>query len=62
MIQIPESTKINPINIHVANNTFNIYEWEIKIGEWNMPPWISFIGAIIPLFLSYNLLKLKKKR
>jgi len=30
MIQIPESTKINPINIHVANNIFNIYEWEIK--------------------------------
>ena len=30
MLQIPESTKINPINTHVANNTFNIYEWEIK--------------------------------
>ena len=38
------------------------YGWEIKIDEWNMPTLVSFIGAIIPLFLSYNLLKLKKKR
>ena len=36
--------------------------WEINIGEWNIPTLVSFIGAIIPLFLSYNLLKLKKKR
>ena len=27
---IPESVKINPINTHVANYTFNIYDWEIK--------------------------------
>ena len=38
------------------------YGWEIKIDEWNMPTLISFIGAIIPLFLAYNLIKMKKKR
>jgi hypothetical protein len=36
------------------------YGWEIKIHEWNMPTWLSFIGTIIPLFLSYSLLKLRK--
>jgi len=36
------------------------YGWEIKIHEWNMPAWLSFIGTIIPLFLSYSLLKLRK--
>ena len=29
---------------------------------WEVPTWGSFIGFIIPLFLSYNLLKIKKKR
>ena len=38
------------------------YGWEIKIDEWNMPNLVSFIGAIIPLFLAYNLIKMKKKR
>ena len=38
------------------------YGWEIKIGEWNMPTVVSLISVIITLFLSYNLLKLKKKR
>ena len=38
------------------------YGWEIKIDEWNMPNLVSFIGAIIPLFLAYNLIKIKKKR
>jgi len=38
------------------------YGWEIKIDEWNMPTLVSFIGAIIPLFLAYNLIKIKKKR
>jgi hypothetical protein len=38
------------------------YGWEIKIDEWNMPTLVSFIGAIIPLFLAYNLIKMKKKR
>ena len=28
--------------------------------EWEMPIWVSFIGGIIPIFLSYKLLKLKK--
>ena len=38
----------------------NIYH-EGKI-VWEIPTWGSFLGTIIPLFLSYNLLKLKKKR
>ena len=36
------------------------YGWEITISEWKMPIWVSFIGTIIPIFLSYNLLKLRK--
>jgi len=38
------------------------YDWNIEIIEWNMPTLVSFIGAIIPLFLAYNLIKMKKKR
>jgi hypothetical protein len=36
------------------------YVWEITISEWEMPIWVSFIGGTIPVFLSYNQLKLKK--
>lgn len=38
------------------------YDWDIIINKWDMPTWVSFISSIITLFLSYNLLKLKKKR
>jgi hypothetical protein len=33
------------------------YSWEVAINGWNMPIWISLIGTIIPIYLSYNLLK-----
>ena len=36
------------------------YGWEITISEWEMPIWVSIIAGTIPVFLSYNLLKLKK--
>ena len=35
------------------------YGWEMIIGDWNAPIWISYIASIICIFLSYNLLKLK---
>ena len=44
------------------------YDWDIEIisksseTTWGIPLWGSFISAIITLFLSYNLLKMKKKR
>ena len=44
------------------------YDWDIEIisnsseTTWGIPLWGSFISAIINLFLSYNLLKMKKKR
>ena len=37
-----------------------IYGWEIIISEWEMPIWVSLIVGAIAIFLSYNLLKLKK--
>jgi hypothetical protein len=36
------------------------YGWELTVNEWEIPIWVSFIGTIIPIFLSYNLLKLRK--
>ena len=36
------------------------YFWELTVNEWKLPIWVSFIGTIIPIFLSYNLLKLRK--
>jgi len=36
------------------------YGWELRVNEWEMPIWVSFIGTAIPLFLSYNLLKQRK--
>ena len=36
------------------------YGWEITISEWEMPIWVSIIAGAILVFLSYNLLKLKK--
>ena len=38
------------------------YDWAMKIHEWDMPTWVSFIGTIIPLFLAYNVIKLKKRK
>ena len=42
------------------NLKINIYTGENIL--WEVPNWVSFIGFIIPLFLSYNLLKIKKTR
>ncbi len=36
------------------------YGWDVIINGWKMDTWVSFIGTIIPLFLSYSLLKLRK--
>ena len=36
------------------------FAWELTVKEWQIPVWVSFIGTIIPIFLSYNLLKLRK--
>ena len=36
------------------------YGWELAVNEWELPILVSFIGTIIPIFLSYNLLKLRK--
>ena len=37
------------------------YGWELRVNEWDMPIWVSFIGTAIPLFLSYSLLKQRKQ-
>ena len=36
------------------------YGWDIEIDNWNMPTWVSFIGSVIPIFLSYKLLKIRE--
>ena len=44
------------------------FDWNIEIISkssetvWEIPLWVSFLSAIITLFLAYNLLKMKKKR
>ena len=36
------------------------FAWELTVKEWELPIWVSFILSIIPIYLSYNLLKLRK--
>ena len=36
------------------------YDWDIIIDKWDMPIWISFISAIITLFLAYNMVNINK--
>tara|TARA_B100001142_G_C13785755_1_gene442968 strand:+ start:99 stop:287 length:189 start_codon:yes stop_codon:yes gene_type:complete len=36
------------------------YGWDIVINKWNMPTWVSFIGAGVTMFLSYKLLKIRQ--
>ena len=35
------------------------YGWDIVIDKWDTPTWVSFIGSVIPIFLSYKLLKIR---
>jgi hypothetical protein len=29
-----------------------LFGWEIQIGHWSPPTWVSIVGLIIPAFLS----------
>jgi tellurite resistance protein TehA-like permease len=44
----------------IANLIRIFFAWELTVKEWQIPVWVSFIGTIIPIFLSYNLLKLRE--
>lgn len=46
--------------IGIANLIRIFFAWELTVKEWQIPVWVSFIGTIIPIFLSYNLLKLRE--
>ncbi len=35
------------------------YGWEITLNKSEIPIWVSLICAIISMFLSYNLLKIR---
>ena len=44
----------------IAQLTRIFFGWKLTVKEWKLQIWVSFIGTIIPIFLSYNLLKLRK--
>ena len=35
------------------------YGWNVIIQETEIPLWVSLIGTFIPIFLSYQLLKIR---
>jgi len=37
-----------------------LLNWEVIIGEWNIPTWISLLGAAFAGYLAYSAHNLKK--
>jgi hypothetical protein len=37
-----------------------ILKWQVIIGGWSVPMWISVVGVIIPAYLAYEGLKNSK--
>ena len=37
------------------------YGWKVFIQETEIPLWVSLIGTSIPIFLSYQLLKIRSR-
>lgn len=36
--------------------------WDIVIGGWMVPMWVSLLGVILPWYLAYNAFTLAKKK
>jgi hypothetical protein len=34
------------------------YGWSVNIGPWNIPVWVSIVGAVVAAYLSYSAFKL----
>ena len=34
-----------------------IYGWDVTIGEWSAPMWVSYLGVVIPGGLAFLLFK-----
>ena len=39
-----------------------IYGWNVAIGEWNVPVWVSAVGFLIAGYLAVQGFALKRKR
>ncbi len=44
--------------LHFLRMTF---AWEAAIGQWVAPMWLSGIGFVVALYLSYESFRLRKK-
>ena len=38
-----------------------VFGWQVVLGEWTLPAWISYFGLIAAGFLAYQGLTLSKK-
>jgi len=38
-----------------------IFGWQVVLGEWTLPVWISYFGLVVAGFLAYQGLTLSKK-
>ena len=36
-------------------------DWELIIGTWITPNWISIIGILVPAILAFHLIKIKRE-
>jgi hypothetical protein len=43
--------------VAVAHLVRVIYGWDVTIGTWNAPMWVSYIGVVIPGGLAFLLFK-----
>jgi len=39
-----------------------IYGWNVTIGEWTVPVWVSAVGFVIAGYLAFQGLRLKRKQ
>lgn len=37
-----------------------IFRWDVVLGDWEVPIWISFVGVVGGGFLAYTAFKLSK--
>lgn len=34
--------------------------WTVVVGNWTVPSWASWVGAVVALYLAYNAYRLSK--
>ena len=43
----------------VVSQSYN--NWELIIGTYTIPNWISIIGIVVPAILAFHLIKIKRE-